>query len=781
MQESRSAHFLRCVRIHTEKEGKTMKKKKLTAIFLTILLIVTMLPSSVFAGSEKEALGGTVKITGDAVEGGTLKADLSAVTPEDIEEKDLEFRWLKKTDDDKEDSGEKAAEEKKEEKDSDKTQKEEEKPLGEEATLKVTKEMVGSSVVLEISAKEKDGALGDAKLLSAAVTITEKKETPAAPDPSGAAETPAPTPAETPAETPAPTPTETPEPAAVKPPVIQTESLPDAVQMEDYQAKLEAEGESVTWSLKEGSVLPNGLTLNADGTITGQPMADADTYTFTAAAANEGGTTEKKFSITVKAKEVYGLAAEPASLDFGTAETGYSGIGAKEIRLVNTGNQDLTLAEPVSENFRIEGFAETLAAGVEQKLTVAPADGLEAGKYQEDLKFASADGKAAAQVSAVFEVTEKEEEKVYRIEVMPAVCDFGAKETGYTTLPETLEVTVANAGNQDVTLKQPAAKNFQVTQPTAAALAPGEEAKFSVVPKKGLAVGEYEETIQIYTDTEAKAEVTVMFQVTEPEKPVLKVLSVTPPSDITGLTNGTEKTVSGLKLPDTVEIRTKDGAMDAKVDWDVASCAYDPSSVEAQSFTVRGAVTLPGEVQNPDNISLAVQVQVSVKAYVPRIPDTSELKINDLGSGTTYKTNTEIRFSATGAGNNSSPRKGDVRYIPAQWRLGGDSYRDFKDSSYSTVFKVSNAGTYTLSVSFRRDVYNGSEWKADGTLAYKEMDLKFVKDTVTLTPAAKNTTQKKAVETGDRTNTGIWTAALLTAAGAGIVLAGLRRKPRGQK
>ena len=235
---------------------------------------------------------------------------------------------------------------------------------------------------------------------------------------------------------------------------------------------------------------------------------------------------------------------------------------------------------------------------------------------------------------------------------------------------------------------------------------------------------------------------TAKFQVTG-----AKLLSVIQPSAITGLTNGIEKTVNAFGLPGTVEIKTNAGGKKAVVDWDVASCAYDPSSVDAQNFTVQGKITLPDQVENPDGISLTAQIQVSVKAYVPRVPDTSELKINNLSSNSTYKTNTSISFSATGAGNNSSPRKGDVRYIPYAWKLGNSSYTEFADSNYSASLKAANAGTYTLSVSYRRDVYNGSEWKADGTLAYKEMNLKFIKDTVSITPAAKNTTQKKAVAT----------------------------------
>ena len=226
-----------------------MRKIKFLPILLTILLIISMLPVSAFAAADN-TLGGTVKIAGDAVTGSTLKADLSKVTPSGIKESDLDFKWMKKTEKDNKDK----------EKDTEKAKEEE--PLGKESSLKLTKEMVGLSVVLVISPKE-DSAIQGSALTSEAVKIQEKTDDgenvedlnkdPASSEPS-ASEEPVAT------ETPGPVPEE-PEPAGplmeVALPTILTETLPGGIQGTNYVAQLEAQSEeAVTWSMKEGNVLP---------------------------------------------------------------------------------------------------------------------------------------------------------------------------------------------------------------------------------------------------------------------------------------------------------------------------------------------------------------------------------------------------------------------------------------------------------------------------------------------------------------------------------------------
>lgn len=84
-------------------------------------------------------------------------------------------------------------------------------------------------------------------------------------------------------------------------PQITTSSLPDAAVGSPYRQKLSATGypETFTWTLKPGSTLPEGLSLSADGIISGTPRA-AGTATFTVHAANGfAPDAAKEFSLKV--------------------------------------------------------------------------------------------------------------------------------------------------------------------------------------------------------------------------------------------------------------------------------------------------------------------------------------------------------------------------------------------------------------------------------------------------------------------------------------------------
>ena len=86
------------------------------------------------------------------------------------------------------------------------------------------------------------------------------------------------------------------------------------------------------------------------------------------------------------------------------------------------------------------------------------------------------------------------------------------------------------------------------------------------------------------------------------------------------LANGVAKTVSGLNLPPFVVIQVDDGddairAL-AVVEWDVAAAPYDPEMKSAQSFYVNGTVTLPDGVDNPESVSLDIQIFISVSIAI---------------------------------------------------------------------------------------------------------------------------------------------------------------------
>lgn len=97
-----------------------------------------------------------------------------------------------------------------------------------------------------------------------------------------------------------------------------------------------------------------------------------------------------------------------------------------------------------------------------------------------------------------------------------------------------------------------------------------------------------------------------------------KLLTVTASSAITGVENGTAKTVDGLGLPSTVTVQTEDDTVTlANVTWDLSAVlesAYNPSAMEEQTFSVPGTVSLPVGIINTDSVSLSTSISVTVSA-----------------------------------------------------------------------------------------------------------------------------------------------------------------------
>lgn len=97
---------------------------------------------------------------------------------------------------------------------------------------------------------------------------------------------------------------------------------------------------------------------------------------------------------------------------------------------------------------------------------------------------------------------------------------------------------------------------------------------------------------------------------------VRNLVSVVTPSAITGLVNGTPKTAEALGLPSNVTLITDAGNVTAGVTWNAAASSYVSSGTSAQTFAVSGVITLPAGIVNPENVSLAIQISVSVNAAV---------------------------------------------------------------------------------------------------------------------------------------------------------------------
>lgn len=160
-------------------------------------------------------------------------------------------------------------------------------------------------------------------------------------------------------------------------------------------------------------------------------------------------------------------------------------------------------------------------------------------------------------------------------------------------------------------------------------------------------------------------------------------------------------------MPSAVTIETTNGKEKAAVSWDVKNCSYNVKSTEQQTFTVKGTVTLPNGVQNPDNVSLHTYVKVSVKAYSPKLASADNNQITGISVNGGYTTQSRISFTAVGAGmNNTSPRKGDTRYVPLNWTVINTNSWD--RAPYTGTFGLAQSGDYTLSVVFKQQKFDGS-------------------------------------------------------------------------
>ena len=480
-------------------------------------------------------------------------------------------------------------------------------------------------------------------------------------------------------------------------------------------------GENATFTIQPKTELAANGNYEEDITITGSGSVS----------------TMVKLKFTVNAP-VYSIVANTSSIEFASMPQGYTAPDAKTITIENTGNSKVNLSQPTATNYVIGALTATeLAGGQTTTFTIQPKAGLAKGTYEENITI-SGDNNTSAVVKAKFVVTDA---PTYTISANTSKLVFSSSEVGYTSGPAAQTVEITNTGNSTITLIQPTAFSFNIGNLSATEVSPGNKATFTVQPKQGLEAGSYEDTIEVKTSQGSIAQVKALFSVTDKAKAENSIVSIVKPDAVTAK-NGTPKLADSLGLPSTVKIVTTQGTEKAKVSWNVADADYNKTSTEKQKFTVTGKVTLPDGVANTDDISLKTTIGVTVKAYEPKVPKTSKNIITGIEEGNSFKTNTEITFQAIGGGmDNDSPKKGDVRYKPVYWTI--DHQNKFSNDSYKGTFKILSAGTYTLKVTYDRQVYNGKNWESDETTDTTSVTFKITGKTVS------NIKGKTAVKTGD--------------------------------
>lgn len=459
------------------------------------------------------------------------------------------------------------------------------------------------------------------------------------------------------------------------------------------------------------------------------------------------------------------VSADTGAADFGSVVEGYAEAPqAQTVTLTNEGDADAVLSEIYSDQGEIRYFDVALSSqnisanGGTATFIVRPKNGLSAGTYTEAFTVNDTTSGQGIVITATVTVNTAS----HSFGISTDTLDFASAKKGYSGV-SAQQITVTNNGNVAETLTQPSAKYFTITASTGLTIQPGESAAFTVAPKDGLDVNNYQENITIAsaaTETVFKA----YFQVL---KGTVSVTKIQNPSEISGIANGTAKDAQKLKLPSAVVIETTGGNAKAKVSWDVKNCSYNVSDTAAQSFTVKGAVTLPDGVDNNNNIDLLAYVKVNVEAYTPKTVSADDNKITGIEVNGVYTTQSKISFTAVGAGmDNNSPKKGDIRYVPLNWTVINTNA--WSKAPYTACFGLSKSGDYTLKVVFQQQQYSGENWKNTESQDTKQVAFSISKAKVTapgtnLTPSAN---QKKSVKTNDPTVIIPFVIILIIAAGA---------------
>ena len=227
-----------------------------------------------------------------------------------------------------------------------------------------------------------------------------------------------------------------------------------------------------------------------------------------------------------------------------------------------------------------QGQSASYTPGKTIQLTAAPDSGYSFSHWTSSNGGTFADANAASTIFIVPKVDTTvtahfSNEPVYAITVTPSTLDFGALQTGYTSVGK--EITIKNTGNQTLTLNtvgQPA--NFVITGHSQTTLLSGESATATVKPREGLSAGKYDVLIYITTNTEMAA------------APLTLKLTV----------EKTPATITTVALPDAVLGREYSYALtaggDAPITWTIASGTLPKGLTLAENGQITGIPTVAG-------------------------------------------------------------------------------------------------------------------------------------------------------------------------------------------
>lgn len=466
-----------------------MRKKRILAVLMAVLMIVTLLPSMAFAAEAGE-LGGKLKVKGLPAVGTVLSADYSKVTPEGVTDDDVIFSWSRQT-------GEKEL-----------TQ------VGTEKTYTVTQDDLGYVLVLDITPAETSGFTGklQAKTLEVAAT---QEEAQAAADKKA------------------------------------QEKQDTEAQLEGSEEDAESEDVQQTEEMQiytQSELQPDGTEKTTDKTEDVQETEAPEDAENTDDVENA----QQELSYEAVAS-VEGQENPVCDFGTIRAESGDNESQTMFVDIKNTGTGALNFKAISPEHFMVADIEEPLAAGESVSVWIQPRKELEEGTYDDTIIYETEEGaEVSFEVKAVVEAEEEEpvlepddseapddsenpetpdnteepsaELGKLSISTDPAVLSFADLTEGYTQISESQTVTVTNTGDETVTLKLPESEHFDIAPVDTQAvytLEKGASCSFLVQPKAGLVQGDYSDTLVfgIEEDESAVAQAEAGVSVKAEEKP----------------------------------------------------------------------------------------------------------------------------------------------------------------------------------------------------------------------------------------------------------------------
>lgn len=659
-----------------------MKKSRVLAVVMAVLMMVTLLPSMVFATAVPSGtLDGKLKVKGTLAIGSTLSADYSKVKPEGITDDNVSFSWSLKDGDLLTEVG------------TDKTYKIDEKDLGLPIVLKITgKEETGVSGELTVTTQEVSETEEEAKALAE----KKKEEAKAAGEDPDAEESEASAASESSENTPDTEAGTSEEPDSAQPeetiePAEETESA-------DVQENTDVQEPADTQEPAENSVIEvNGEQSGPQNADEADTSGDSQTETpdsaDTAADASEKNE-EPTYSASAYTEDGSGI------LDFGSVEEGYTEIPeAQMVTITNNGTGDLNFKEIAPENFMAADINDApLKSGESVTVWVKPREGLKAGEYKDLITYQTEEG-ADVFFEADFTVKEPENkkaedhenneqtdpgetsdpaaEKIYKLIADPTELPFDDLTAGYEKVETTSTVTIKNEGTEAVTLVQPESKFFDIAPVSEVEssgniqLAQGGEQTFTVQPKLGLSAKDdpYVEELVFASDesTEASATVTASVMVkTETPKTVTATVKPEGPLKFGTLEQGYETAPDAQ--PVTVENTGTEAIriqLSAPEDYEVG----EPSA----------------EVLNPGDKAATFTVQPKTDLQVGDHSDT--ISVTDQNTGNTLA---EVRLEFTVSEPEPEPNPGLSVTDSLEFGTKEEGYKELPDAKKVTVTNTGN-------------------------------------------------------------------------------------------